>query len=412
MDTFIARQPIFDLNEKVYGYELLFRSGLDNIFRQTDPDQATSKVLADSFFLMNIQSLTGGKRAFINITRDILINEFLFLIPKEKIVVEILENVAPDDEVVAACKKLKRAGYVLAMDDFVYDDRYLPLIGLTDFIKVDFLSTDKEVRIGLVQEFGPSGVRFLAEKVETPEMLKEAKKTGYAFFQGYFFSKPKIISGKDIPGFKVHYLSVLQEIHRPELDFGRLSEIIRREVSLSFKLLRYINSAFFGLRNKISSLKQALLLLGEKEIRKWITLVTLATLGEDKPEELVTQSILRARFCELLAPYAGLFRRSEDLFLMGMFSMIDAMLDRPLSEILEEIPIAEDIKEALLGKENRLGEVYQFVLSYERGEWDRLFRQGSQLGMEEAKVGYLYMDAVQWSSGFLVLSPDLSKGFV
>lgn len=403
MDTFIARQPIFDLNEKVYGYELLFRSGLDNIFRQTDPDQATSKVLADSFFLMNIRSLTGGKRAFINITRDILINEFLFLIPKEKIVVEILENVAPDDVVVAACRKLKRAGYVLAMDDFVYDDRYLPLIELTDFIKIDFLSTEKEVRSGLVQKFGPFGVRFLAEKVETFEMLKEAKETGYAFFQGYFFSKPKIISGKDIPGFKVHYLSVLQEIHRPELDFGRLSEIIRREVSLSFKLLRYINSAFFGLRNKISSLKQALLLLGEKEIRKWITLITLATLGEDKPEEVVIQSILRAKFCESLASFTGLLHRSEDLFLMGMFSMIDAILDRPLSEILQEIPIAEDIKTALLGEKNPLGEIYHYILSYEKGEWNELFKQGLNIGIDEKRAASLYMDAVEWSSGFLVL---------
>lgn len=408
METFIARQPIFDLEQKVYGYELLFRSGLDNIFQKTDPDQATSKVLADSFFLMNIQSLTGGKRAFINITRDILINEFLFLIPKDRIVVEILENVSPDDEVVAACEKLKRAGYVLAMDDFVYDDRYLPLIGLTDFIKVDFLSTDKEVRCGLVQEFGPSGVRFLAEKVETLEVLKEAKETGYTFFQGYFFSKPKIISGKDIPGFKVHYLGVLHEIHRPELDFGRLSEIIRREVSLSFKLLRYINSAFFGLRNKISSLKQALLMLGEKEIRKWITLITLATLGEDKPEELVMQSILRAKFCESLASFTGLLHRSEDLFLMGMFSMIDAILDRPLSEILQEIPIAEDVKKALLGEENRLGEVYQYVLSYERGEWNKISEQGLRLGIDEGRAARLYMNAVEWSSGFLMEASTIS----
>jgi len=402
MNTFIARQPIFDMNQKVYGYELLFRSGLDNVFRHTDPDQATSKVIADSFFLLGIQSLTGGKRAFINITRDILLNEFLFLIPKERIVVEILENVAPDGKVVAACEKLKRAGYLLALDDFVYDDRYQPLIELTDFIKVDFLSTEKEARSGLVQEFGPSGVRFLAEKVETLEMLEEAKGMGYAYCQGYFFSQPKIISGKDIPGFKLHYLSVLQEIHRPELDFGRLTEIIKREVSLSFKLLRYINSAFFGLRNKISSLKQALLLLGEREIRKWITLVTLATLGEDKPEDVVTQSILRAKFCESLAPFTGLFRRSEDLFLMGMFSMIDAILGRPLSEILLEIPIAEDVKKALLGEENRLGEVYQYVLSYERGEWNKLSEQGLKLGIDEGRTAHLYMNAVEWSSGFLV----------
>ncbi len=400
METFIARQPIFDLNQRVYGYELLFRSGLDNVFRHTDPDQATSKVILDSFFLMGIQSLTGGKRAFINITRDILLNEFLFLIPKEWIVVEILENVAPDAEVIAACKKLKRAGYFLALDDFVYDEAFTPLIRLSDFIKVDFLSTEKEVRRDLVKRFAPSGVRFLAEKIETREMLEEAKETGFTYCQGYFFSKPKIVSGKDIPGFKLHYLSVLQEIHRPELDFGRLAEIVKREISLSFKLLRYINSAFFGLRNKISSLKQALLLLGEREIRKWITLVTLATLGEDKPDELVIQSIIRAKFSESLAPYLGLFHRSEDLFLMGMFSMIDAILGRPLPEILQEIPISQDIKRALSGEENRLGEVYRFVLSYERGEWEKFSCQAHQIGIDEEKTARLYMDAVKWGSGF------------
>lgn len=403
METFIARQPIFDMNQKAYGYELLFRSGLDNAFRHTDPDQATSKVIADSFFLLGIQSLTGGKRAFINITRDILLNEFLFLVPKERIVVEILENVAPDGEVVMACEKLKRAGYLLALDDFVYHEQYRPLIKLADFIKVDFLTTEKEVRNGLVREFGSSRILFLAEKVETQEMLQEAREAGYSFCQGYFFSKPKIISGKDIPGFKLHYLSVLQEIHRPELDFGKLSEIIKREVSLSFKLLRYINSAFFGLRHKISSLKQALLLLGEREVKKWMTLVTLATLGEDKPEEVVTQSILRAKFFESLAPLTGLLRRSEDLFLMGLFSMIDAILDRPLSEILLEIPIAEDIKKALLGEKNRLGEVYQYALSYERGEWNKVTEQGLCLGIDEAKVARLYMNAVQWSSNFSVV---------
>jgi c-di-GMP-related signal transduction protein len=167
MEAFIARQPMFDLNQRVNGYELLFRSGLENVFRHTDPDQATSKVIADSFFLFGIQSLTGGKRAFINITRDVLLNEFIFLIPKERIVVEILENVVPDAAVVETCEKLKRAGYLPALDDFVYEEYFTPLIRLSDFIKVDFLSTEKEVRRSLVRQFAPSRIRFLAEKVET-----------------------------------------------------------------------------------------------------------------------------------------------------------------------------------------------------------------------------------------------------
>ncbi len=399
METFFARQPIFDLNQSVYGYELLFRSGLDNVLKHPDPDHATSRVITNSFFLPGIQPIAGGKRAFINITRDILLDELVFLLPKERVVVEILEDVVPDPAVVNACKKLKRAGYLLALDDFVYEESFIPLIRLSDFIKVDFLATEKEARGSLVQQFTPWGVRFVAEKVETREMFQEAKEMGYTFCQGYFFSKPEIISGRDIQGFKLHYMKLLQEVHRPELDFGGLSEIIKREMSLSFKLLRYINSAFFGLK-KISSLKQALVLLGEKEIRKWITLVALATLGEDKPDEIVIQSIIRARFSELLSPDMGLLHRSEDLFLMGMFSMIDALLDRPLQEILEEIPIAEEIKRALLGEGNCLGEVYQFVVSYERGEWEKVSELSLRLRIDQQKASRLFMEAVEWSSRF------------
>lgn len=402
METFIARQPIFDMNQRAFGYELLFRSGLENVFRHPDPNQASSKVLADTFFLHDLAFLTGGKRAFINITRDLLLQELLFLIPKEKIVVEILENVEPDEEVVQACERLKSAGYLLAMDDFVYDDRYGPLLRLADFIKVDFLSTEEGERRDLVRRLSTCKVRFLAEKIETYEMFREARDLGYTYCQGYFFSRPRVISGRDIPGLKLHYLQLLREIHRPELDLKRLTEIVRRETSLSYKLLRYINSAFFGLRNRISSLKQALLLLGEREIRKWVTLVTLATLGEDKPEELVLQSILRARFCESLASLTGLSDRSDDLFLMGMFSLLDGLLDRPLSEILEGIPISEEIKRALLGEKNRFGLVYQYLLAYEQGRWERLSELGGRLRIDESRVSSLYLEAVRWSSGFLV----------
>jgi EAL and modified HD-GYP domain-containing signal transduction protein len=280
------------------------------------------------------------------------------------------------------------------MDDFVYHDRYLPLLRLTDIIKVDFLSTAKEVRKDLVKKLKPLGVAFLAEKIETQDMFEEAVDLGYTYCQGYFFSRPKIVTGKDIPGFKLNYLRLLQEIHRPDLDFGKLEEIIRGEVSLSYKLLRYINSPFFGRKDEISSLKQALLLLGEKETIKWLTLVILASMGEDKPQELVAQSLFRAKFCEPLAPLVGLLSQKESLFLLGLFSMIDALLDRPLPEILAEIPIAEEIKGALLGENNRLRKVFQYVLSYEKGEWNTLADIGLR-GLSDEKVSRLYLEAVR-----------------
>jgi EAL and modified HD-GYP domain-containing signal transduction protein len=396
MEIFVARQPIFDSQQKIYGYELLFRSGLDNMFRNPDPNQATSKVIVDSFFLLDLSTLTGGKRAFINIPRDILLNEYVFLVPKDLIVAEILETVRPDAEVISACEKLKQAGYLLAMDDFVYDEMYRPLVELADFIKVDFLSTAIDERRSLIRKLTPLGKRFLAEKVETPEVLREASDLGYTYFQGYFFSKPTILSGRDIPAYKLHYLRILREIHRPELDFRELEGIIKQEVSVSFKLLRYINSAFFGLRNKITSILQAIVLLGEKEIKKWISLITLANMGQDKPDELVILAIIRAKFCESLAFYMGLRHRSEDLFLMGMLSLIDAILGQPLSDILKEIPVADDVKKGLLGEENRLHDIYQYVLAFEKGDWDLLSKQTAKLGIDEATSYRLYFDAINW----------------
>jgi c-di-GMP-related signal transduction protein len=397
MDTFIGRQPIFDTRQQVFGYELLFRSGLNNVFSATDPDQATSKVISDSFFLLGMPTLTGGKRAFINITRDFLLNEYVFLIPKESVVVEILETVEPDREVVAACDKLKRAGYLLAVDDFVYGDKYKPLLETVDFVKIDFLATKGDERKSLIGKCGASGMRFLAEKVETPEEYKEALALGYSHFQGYFFCKPTIISGKDIPAYKLHYLRILQVIHRPEVDFRKIGEIIKQEVSLSFKLLRYINSAYFGLRNKINSIMQALALLGEKEIKKWVSLIALANMGQDKPEELVIQALIRAKFCESLASWGGFAQRAEDLFLMGMFSLVDTILSRPLSEILKEIPIADDIKDALLGEKNRLFDIYELALLFEKSDWEKLPEKAAGLGIQESRAYQLYLDALKWS---------------
>ncbi|MGA2956293.1 MAG: HDOD domain-containing protein [Thermodesulfobacteriota bacterium] len=396
MEAFIARQPIFDSQQKVFAYELLFRSGLDNMFKHPDPDQATAKVITDAFSLFNTSALTEGKRAFINLTRDTLLKEYIFLIPKEFIVAEITESIDPDSEVVEACRKLKQSGYLLALDDFVYEDRYAPLMDLADFIKVDFLSTSESERRSLCERFAPSGIRPLAEKVETAEAFSEAFQIGYPYFQGYFFCRPTIFRRKDIPGFKLHYFQVLQEILRPEMDFGKLEKFIRQEVSLSYRLLRYINSAFFGMKNKINSIKQALVLLGEKEIRKWISLLTLANMGKDKPEQLAVHTITRAKFCESLAPFAGLLNRADDLFLVGMFSLMDAFLDRPMPDILTEIPIKDEIKGAILGKENKLTEVYHYAVSYEKGDWGKLAEQRVKIGIDEMRPPQLYLEALRW----------------
>lgn len=397
MDIFIARQPIFDIRQNVFAYELLYRSGIKNLYAGINGDQASSEVIGSSFLLFGLENLTMGKKAFINFTRKLLEDEVATLLPKESIVVEVLENVEPDKQMLSACIKLKELGYQLALDDFAYDPRFEPFIDLVDIIKVDFLQTSPQDRAALVQRIGNKNIKFLAEKVETKEDFNQALQAGYSYFQGYFFSKPNIVSGKDITSFKLTYLQLLQEIGKPDLDFDELEETIKRDVALSYKLLRYINSAAFSLRANISSIKQALVLLGQKEIKKWVSLVALRSIGEDKPDELVKLAISRGRFCELVSPKLGLKHRSPDFFLMGMFSLIDAFLDQPLAYILSQLPIAVDIKRALLGKESRFKDVYQMAVSYEQGNWEKALRLAKRLKLEEQEIIDVYLESLDFT---------------
>jgi c-di-GMP-related signal transduction protein len=396
MQAFIARQPIFDCNQKVHAYELLFRSGQQNAFNHFDPDQATYKVIADSQLLHGMGNLTGGKQAFINITTEVLVKDYCSMLPKEQFVIEILENIEPTEDVIAACKRLKDGGYTIALDDFVYDEKFKPLIDMADLIKVDFLNTDVEKRKFLVDQFAPMGISMLAEKVETREEFEQAVEMGYTYFQGYFFSKPVIVSNKDIPGSKLQYLRILQEINQPDIDLTKVEEIIKHDMSLSYKLLRYINSAIFGLRNEAKSIKQALSFMGEKETKKWASLLALANMGHDKPEELVAQALIRAKFCESLSKKLNMARRADDLFLMGMLSLIDAILDRALPEILEELPVAKDVKAALLGEENQLRTVHEYILAYESGNWEKALENATKLSIVDEDITPMYLQSVDW----------------
>lgn len=407
MDFFIARQPIFDRKQRCYAYELLFRSnGLDNFFQHPDPSQASRKVIADSSLLVGLDSITGGKKAFLNVTRDVLLSDYVTTLPKEQSVIEIMETVGPDQQVLAACRELKRKGYTLALDDFVYDESYLPLMKIADIVKIDFLATSPEARAQIIRECRPLNLSFVAEKVETRQVFEEALELGYSLFQGYFFSQPVILRGKEVPGFKLHYLSLLREIYKPDLDFARLEVLIKHNVSLSYKMLRYVNSPAFGWRREINSIRDALLLLGQREVRKVLSLILLTSIGHDRPEQLVQDAVCRARFCESLAPYTGFAKRSEDLFLTGMFSLIDALIGRPMEEILGDLPIVDDVKAALLGEPNGIGRVLDFAIAYERGAWNQVAAGARELDLDEKTVPDLYVAAVSWAQQSYLDAPE------
>jgi c-di-GMP-related signal transduction protein len=399
MDVFVARQPIFDRFRRTFAYELLFRaSAATNGYDGADPSRDSLRILDISLFLLGLETITGGKRAFVNFTRDILVNGCASIIPQDSIVVEILEDVAPDAEVIEACRRLKTAGHVLALDDFVAGASYEEFLEVADIVKVDFAQNSPAARAALVERLRPRGIKLLAEKVETEDEFAQALAAGYHYFQGYFFSKPVILSGKDIPASKLNLLQLLREIHRVEADFARIEEVIKREVGLTFKLLAYMNRTAFGFRREIETVQQALMLLGELGIKKWATVVALSDLGLDKPFEVVVNSVLRARFGELVAQRIGLHDRAYEAFLMGLLSLIDVLLGRPLAEILGTLPIADEVRQALLGAPNRPGMIHRLVLAYERGDWGEVSALASELGLNERAIPEIYVDAIEWGN--------------
>jgi c-di-GMP-related signal transduction protein len=395
-EHFLARQAILDRSQEVHAYELLFRSGMENFFTGSDQEQASAQVIVDSFLVFGIEELTGHTRAFINCTRGALVAGLPLLLPKEKIVVEILETVDPDAEVMVACRELKRRGYTLALDDFILRADYMPLLQLADVIKIDFRQTPEAKRGPLSKVLRSRGITLLAEKIETPEEHREGLALGYQLFQGYYYSRPDILSRHETPTFKVQYLRLLKELNSPELDFAQLATTIRADVSLSLRLLRYINSAAIGLRSPVSSIQQALFYLGEREVRRWGSLVTLVELSSDKPAELLRIALIRARLAELLAPRTGLNQRARELFLMGLFSLLDAMLDRSLPEILEELPLAEDIKAALRGEDGPLAQILSLAMALERGDWQAISVPAQRLAIPEEALAPLHLEALRF----------------
>ncbi len=395
MDVFIARQPILDAEQKVFGYELLYRSGPENIFPGIDADAASSQTIHDSLATFGLDLLAPRKLAFVNVARRVLTEHLYSILPKQRVVLELLETVKPDAEVVEACQELKRSGYLLALDDYVEDAAYAPLIELADFIKVDFLTTSSTKRQDLMTRYG-SRLHLLAEKVETAEDFREGLRLGFEYFQGFYFCLPEMISRKKIPAFKLNYLQLIQEVSRPELDFDRLEQIIKGDVSLSVRLLRLLNSAAFGYKGRVRSVKGALTLLGEEPVKKWATMLAIGELGEDKPEELVVTCLVRARMCELLAPSASLAGHAHDLFLVGLLSLVDALVGRPLAELVQELALSEEIQEGILDDESRLGRVRLLVVAHEQGDWERASSLATELGVPESSFPDHYRVALEW----------------
>jgi c-di-GMP-related signal transduction protein len=391
---YVARQPILTTNEQVFGYELLFRDGVEDYFRHTDADAASRSTL-DTSMLMGLDVLCDGRHAFINCTRETLLKDYITLLPPAQAVVEVLESVPVDDLVKAACVRLKQAGYSIALDDFIADDPRAELAEFADIIKVDMKETSAEERTALVKRFGSARCHMLAEKVETREEFTACKKAGFTYFQGYFFRRPELLQAREIPKNQVNYLRLLQAISHEEIEAKEIESIIKGEASLCYRLLRYLNSAAFSFAAEIHSVRHGLSILGDREVRRWVRLVAALGAGQNKPSDLVLSAMVRARYCELLGPKIP--HGESDLFLVGLLSLMDVILEIPMGVVLEGISLDKETRAVLLGQKSVLDPIYQLMLSQEAADWSKLSELCAKLKLPETVVTECHWKAMQWA---------------
>lgn len=389
----VARQPIFDRYLRVVGYELLFRDV------EVDPDHAnvadgegaTAKVISDTLMELGLEHVVGSGLGFINVTRPFVVGELPLVLPADHVVLELLEDVQIDPKLVRAIADLKEQGFRVALDDFHFEESARQLVELADIVKIDVLGRTREELDRQLDLLDPFEVRVLAEKVETHETYELCRELGFHYFQGFFFEKPKLVGGHPIQPGVVAKIRLAGELQQPGLDLEALERIVSQDVALSYRLVRTVNSAFFSLPRRISSLHDALVLLGENQVRRWATVIVLAGL-EGKPDELIGTALVRGRMCELMAEQAG-ERKDQGYFLTGLFSLLDALCDAPLEEVIEDLPLAHEIVDALVAGRGAQGEILKSVVAYEHGDFD-----GAELrSLATEQIAEAYLGAVGWA---------------
>jgi len=399
IEVFIARQPIFDGGGRVIAYELLYRrNSAENWADGVAATTMASDVIVHTFLNIGVEKLTGGTRAFLNFTREMLLTRVFSLFDPRQVVIELLESVVPDEEVVAACEALVQDGYTLALDDFVYDPAYDRLLDLAEIVKLDVLNKTPAEISAMASRVAPFNVRLVAERVETGEVRDTCCALGFEFFQGYFFARPEILTRHDIPADQLRILKLMNLLRDPKTTDHTLETEFRGDLSLSFKLLRTVNSAALGGRG-ISSIRHAVRLTGREELHKWLALVLVSSVASrgGVDTELVMVAIQRARMCELIAGATGHGHTTGSLFMVGLFSLLDAIMRSPMTDLLERIDLSSDVRSALLGRDGPLAPPLELVEAYQRGDWDNVGQQASTLGVDAADTVDLYMQSVGWT---------------
>lgn len=394
-DIFIGRQAIYDKELKVTAYELLSRSNANNneaFITEQNANQATTIVMLNALTEIGLHQLVGDHPAFINLTYDFLIGECAIPDLHSQLVLEILEDIEVTDELVSAVQKLSDSGYMIALDDFIYHEKMLPLVEIADIIKIDILQLDEQAIRDHVKKLRKFNVRLLAEKVETLEEYELCKELGFEYFQGYFFCKPKIVEGHRAPANRMTIVNLLAQLQDPNVEIEKLEELVSQDLALSYKLLKYINSAAFALQRDVDSIHHAIVMLGLNTIRSLANLMLMSKI-DDKPHQLLAIAIIRARMCEELGVVINK-KLKDTFFTAGLFSVIDALMDTTMEDIISQLPLSSDLKVALLEQEGIIGEALKCCIAFERADWENVSFQN----IDKTIIQQAYFNAVIWSN--------------
>lgn len=395
MYSYVARQPILDRDLNTHAYELLFRDSLNNVFPSISSQQATSRLVVEQFLQQNIDQLLGGRPCFINFPHSLLLEGLAECLPPEKVVIEILEDSPPDDALLEKVKQLHTLGYQLALDDFTMSpdwERFLPFIHI---IKFDLRATSLlQIKV-FIQRHQTLGLTYLAEKVEDKAEFERVKQLGIQLFQGFFFSRPEMVKQATMEPAQVVVMQLLNVVNETEPDINKIEQLLGQDISLSLKLLRYVNH-LKSHTNPISSFRQAAIYLGNTQLKRFVSLVAATSAGKGKSAELYQMSMIRARFCELLAHAHAPTQQAQQAFITGLFSLLDVLMEQPMDKLLGTIPLIENIRLALLERKGNLGFYLAFCEDYENANWSRVTARTAKLGLNEDKVSHLYLAATTW----------------
>lgn len=398
MDVFVARQPIFDRQDRLAGYELLYR----NTATSTVADGAAAEAMCTdtvihSFLDIGLDELTDGHRAFVNCTREFLLDGQVDLLPPEKVVIEVLETVGSDDAVVSACRRLSGRGYQLALDDYVDTDAYDALLRTVSIVKLDVLHQEHAALETVVQRLRQFPVQLVAERVETAEMHDMCRSLGFDLFQGYFYQRPELVARKEIPVSHAAMLQLLNMLRDPEATDAAVERGFRSDPSLTYKLLRIVNSAAVGGRG-VDSIGYAIRIVGRHMLYRWLALLMVSSMvtGNGLHDQLVEAALLRARLCELIAESSPHVRHSQALFMTGLFSMLDVLLRMPMRDVLSRVHVSDEIREAVMEGAGPYAAPLRLADAYQRGDWDQVDALAGSLGVLPMQMPWLYTKALTW----------------